>query len=126
MIPVAQSGLERAADLPNAPLLLDLARNDEEHRVLALLASDAAVGRGFMMPPGVPKDRVQAMRRAFDMAMADPGFRDDAKKRNLTVEPMDRREAAGRWSTRRFPHRRRSSPGPSRFWSGNEGASGFQ
>jgi tripartite-type tricarboxylate transporter receptor subunit TctC len=87
VIPVAQSGLERAADLPNAPLLLDLARTDEERRVLSLLASDAAVGRGFMTTPGVPKDRVQALRRAFDKAMADPGFRDEAQKRNLTVEP---------------------------------------
>jgi tripartite-type tricarboxylate transporter receptor subunit TctC len=87
VIPVAQSGLERARDLPNAPLLLDLARSDEEHRVLTLLASDAAVGRGFMTTPSVPQERVQALRRAFDKAMADPAFREEAKKRNLVVEP---------------------------------------
>jgi len=87
VIPVAQSGLERAADLPHAPLLLDMAKNDEERQVLELLASDAAVGRGFMMPPAVPKDRVTAMRRAFDKAMADPAFLADAKKRDLIIEP---------------------------------------
>jgi tripartite-type tricarboxylate transporter receptor subunit TctC len=88
VIPVAQSGLEKATDLPNAPLLLDLAKNDEERAVLELLASDAAVGRGFMMPPGVPAERVQAMRRAFDATMADPAFLAEAKKRRLLIEPM--------------------------------------
>ncbi|MPY72322.1 MAG: hypothetical protein GEU92_19885 [Alphaproteobacteria bacterium] len=88
VVPVAQAGLEKASDLPNAPLLLDLAKGEEERAVLELLASDAAVGRGFMMPPGVPKDRVQAMRRAFDASMTDPAFLEEAKKRKLLVEPM--------------------------------------
>lgn len=88
VIPVAQAGLEKAADLPDAPLLLDLAKTEEERAVLELLASDAAVGRGFMMPPGVPKDRVQAMRRAFDATMKDPAFLAEAKKRRLLIEPM--------------------------------------
>ena len=88
VIPVAQSGLERAADLPNAPLLLELAKTDEERDVLELLASDAAVGRGFMMPPEVPKDRLEAMRRAFDKVMKDPEFLSEAKRRKLIIEPM--------------------------------------
>src|SRR5690606_14487620 len=88
VIPIAQSGLEKAYDLPNAPLLLDLAKNDEERAVLELLASDAAVGRGFMMPPGVPSARVEAMRRAFDATMKDPEFLAEAKKRRLVIEPM--------------------------------------
>ena len=87
VIAIAQSGLERATDLPNAPLLLEMAKNDEERQVLELLASDAAVGRGFMMPPAVPKERVTAMRRAFDKAMADPAFLEEAKKRDLIIEP---------------------------------------
>lgn len=88
VVAVAQSGLERATDLPNAPLLLELAKNDEERAVLELLASDAAVGRGFVTPPDVPKDRVQAMRRAFDKAMKDPEFLAEAKRRKLIIEPM--------------------------------------
>ena len=88
VVPIAQSGLEKATDLPHAPLLLDLAKTDEERKVMTLLASDAAVGRGFMMPPAVPKDRVQAMRRAFDKVMKDPAFLTEAKKRRLIVEPM--------------------------------------
>ncbi len=88
VIPVAQAGLEKAYDLPNAPLLLDLAKTDEERAVLELLASDAAVGRGFITMPGVPADRVTALRRAFDATMKDPEFLADAKKRRLLIEPM--------------------------------------
>lgn len=88
VIPIAQSGLEKAANLQNAPLLLDLAKTKEQRKVMTLLASDAAVGRGFMMPPDVPKARVQAMRRAFDKVMKDPKFLAEAKKRRLIIEPM--------------------------------------
>jgi len=88
IIPVAQSGLEKAYDLPNAPLLLDFAKTDEERAVLELLASDAAVGRGYITLPGVPADRVNALRRAFDATMKDPTFLAEAKKRRLLIEPM--------------------------------------
>ena len=70
------------------PLLLDLAKTDEERKVMTLLASDAAVGRGFMMPQNVPKDRVQAMRRAFDETLKDPKFVADAKRRKLDLHVM--------------------------------------
>jgi tripartite-type tricarboxylate transporter receptor subunit TctC len=45
------------------------------------------MGRNFSVPPGTPKDRVQALCRAFDATMKDPAFRADAKKRKLIVEP---------------------------------------
>lgn len=92
IVAIAQSGLEKATDIKNGygqptPLLLDLAKNDEDRAILKLLASDAAVGRNFSVPPDVPKDRVKALCRAFDATMADPAFLADAKKRKLIVEP---------------------------------------
>jgi len=89
---IAQSGLEKAGDINNGygeptPLLLDLAKNDDERAILSLLASDAAIGRNFSVPPGVPKDRVKALCRAFDATMKDPAFLRQAKKRKLIVEP---------------------------------------
>ena len=89
---IAQSGLEKATDIKNGygqptPLLLDLAKNDDDRAILKLLASDAAIGRNFSVPPEVPRDRVEALCRAFDATMADPAFLADAKKRKLIVEP---------------------------------------
>jgi len=92
IVAIAQSGLEKATDIKNGygqptPLLLDLAKNDDDRAILRLLASDAAVGRNFSVPPGVPKDRVKDLCRAFDATMKDPAFLAQAKKRKLIVEP---------------------------------------
>ena len=92
VVAISQSGLEKATDIKNGygqptPLLLDLAKNDDERAILKLLASDAAIGRNFSVPPGVPKDRVKALCRAFDATMKDPAFLTDAKNRKLLVEP---------------------------------------
>ncbi|MEE8332870.1 MAG: hypothetical protein V3R85_03395 [Alphaproteobacteria bacterium] len=92
VVAIAQSGLEKATGITNGygqptPLLLDLAKNDDERAILKLLASDAAIGRNFSVPPGVPRDRVKALCRAFDATMADPTFLAKAKKRKLIVEP---------------------------------------
>ena len=87
VIPILQSGLEHMPDL-NVPLLRDLARNDDQRAILELVASDAAVGRAFLLPPDVPADRVEAMRRAFDATMKDPAFLEEAKKFRLIIEPM--------------------------------------
>lgn len=89
---IAQSGLEKAGNIMDGygkptPLLLDMAKNADEKAILRLLASDAAVGRNFSVPPGVPKDRVKALCRAFDATMADPDFLANAKSRKLLVEP---------------------------------------
>lgn len=92
VVAIAQSGLEKSGDIKDGygkptPLLLDLAKNDDERAILKLFASDAAVGRNFSVPPGVPKARVKALCRAFDATMSDPAFLAEAKKRKLVVEP---------------------------------------
>jgi tripartite-type tricarboxylate transporter receptor subunit TctC len=89
---IAQSGTEKAGNILDGygkptPLLLDMAKNDDERQILRLLSSDAAIGRNFSVPPGVPRDRVKALCRAFDATMADPAFLADAKARKLLVEP---------------------------------------
>jgi tripartite-type tricarboxylate transporter receptor subunit TctC len=87
VIPILQSGLEHMPDL-KVPLLRDMAKDDDQRAILELVASDAAVGRAFLLPPAVPTERVEAMRRAFDATMKDPAFVDEAKKLRLIIEPM--------------------------------------
>jgi tripartite-type tricarboxylate transporter receptor subunit TctC len=83
-----QIGLKREPDLPDVPLWSELARDSEQRQVLELLSGDVAVGRPFLTSPGVPEDRVAALRRAFDDTMADAKFRAEAEKAHMDIKPI--------------------------------------
>lgn len=78
----------RPADLPGVPNLEDLAKNDEDRKIIALLLSGTKLGRPLAFMPGVPADRVAAVRKAFlDMAN-DPEFRKETAAANIEVDPV--------------------------------------
>jgi tripartite-type tricarboxylate transporter receptor subunit TctC len=72
----------------------DLVRNSEERRIYDFLVAPERLGRLFMVAGDVPQERVTALRRAFDGMVADPAFRAEAAKANLTVAPMGGAEVA--------------------------------
>ena len=63
---LVQIGLTKAPDLPDVPLLIDLAANDEDRAILKLLSASSTIGRPVFTSPGVPAERVKALRDAFD------------------------------------------------------------
>ena len=85
---IAQFGLSRSHILPNVPLMLDLAKNDADRQALTLLFGRTEYGRPYFLPPGVPQDRVAALRRAFDATMHDPAFTEEAAKIGFAVDPL--------------------------------------
>jgi hypothetical protein len=85
---LVQIGLTKAPDLPDVPLLMDLATNPEDKAVLKLLSSPSAIGRPIFTTPGVPEDRVKALRAAFDATIKDPHFIEEAKKAGLEVDAV--------------------------------------
>jgi tripartite-type tricarboxylate transporter receptor subunit TctC len=85
--PVAVDGLTKEPGLENVPLLVELAKDDKQRGAITLLSSAAEFGRAVFAPPGVPADRVEALRRAFDATMKDPELLADAEKRGIPVEP---------------------------------------
>jgi tripartite-type tricarboxylate transporter receptor subunit TctC len=85
---LVQIGLTKASYLPDAPLLIDLAKNDEDRAVMKLLSASIALGRQLFTTPGVPADRVAALRAAFDATMKDPAFIAQAKKQNFDLDPV--------------------------------------
>ncbi|MDB5597319.1 MAG: Tripartite-type tricarboxylate transporter, receptor component TctC [Hyphomicrobiales bacterium] len=89
---LVQIGLRKAHDLPDVPLLIDLAKNDEDRAVLKLLSASTTIGRPIFTTPGVPAERVKALRDAFDRMVADPVFLEQAKKENLEIEPVSGEE----------------------------------
>src|SRR5215212_984602 len=62
---LSQVSLGKHSDLPQVPLLLDLAPNDEARQVLKFLAARQVMGRPFFAPPDLPADRAAALRKAF-------------------------------------------------------------
>ncbi len=83
-----QVGPRRERDLPDIPLWTELANNDEQRQVLAILSGDVSVGRPILTAPDVPADRVKALRQAFDDTMRDPQFIAAAAQSNMDINPM--------------------------------------
>lgn len=85
---LVQIGIKKEPDLPHVPLLTDLAKNEEDRALLALLSAPVAVGRPVFSTPDVPADRVAALRAAFDATMKDPDFLAEARKMDLDIDPV--------------------------------------
>jgi tripartite-type tricarboxylate transporter receptor subunit TctC len=85
---IVQMGLSKLPDLPEVPSALDLVADVESRQVLELILIRQEAGRPFAAPPGVPADRLAALRRAFDATLADGEFRADADKAQLEIEPL--------------------------------------
>lgn len=85
---ILQMGLEREKDLPDVPLLIDLARNPAERRVLELISAGTDIGRPILTTPGVPADRVKLLRATFDAMAGDKTFLAEAAKAKLDVSPV--------------------------------------
>jgi tripartite-type tricarboxylate transporter receptor subunit TctC len=82
-----QIGLTRDAEMPDVPLMTDFALNEENKKIMLVFEGETAIGQTVLTSPGVPDDRLAALRRAFDETMTDPDFMAEAKKAKLDVQP---------------------------------------
>jgi hypothetical protein len=87
IIILVQIGLQKEPDLPNVPLLSELATNSDDISALRLLSSPIGIGRPLFTSPGVPPERLAALQRAFDETMVDPAFLAVAKQQMLPIRP---------------------------------------
>jgi tripartite-type tricarboxylate transporter receptor subunit TctC len=85
---VVQLALEKHDDLPNVPLVLEYANDPRQKAALRLILSRQHIARPFTLPPGVPEDRVAALRAAFDATMKDKDFIAESQKAELEVRPV--------------------------------------
>jgi tripartite-type tricarboxylate transporter receptor subunit TctC len=76
-------------DLPQVPQAIKFAKTEEGRKMIEVaIHGDSDIVRTYTLPPGTPKDRVQALRAAFDLTLKDPEFLADAKKSKLNVDPV--------------------------------------
>lgn len=84
---LAQIALERHPDLADVPLIWELAKTEEDREVLRFICADVAIARALVTTPETPRGRLQALRRAFDATMKDPGFLAEASKMKMDISP---------------------------------------
>jgi tripartite-type tricarboxylate transporter receptor subunit TctC len=89
---IAQAGVHRAHELPDVPLLTELAKNDEQRDILRLISAPPALGRPFTAPPEVPAERLAILRKAFADTLKDKAFLEEAEKLKIDIEPMSAEE----------------------------------
>ncbi len=90
---IMQVGLQRHPDLKSVPLLLELTQNEADRDILRFLSAETAIARSMVLAPGAPKERIEALRRAYDAVMADPQFIADADKAKMDVSAMKGEDA---------------------------------
>jgi tripartite-type tricarboxylate transporter receptor subunit TctC len=83
---IYQASLKRHRLLPDVPTLPELAQSDEGREVLHAAASTGEIGRSILTTPGVPPERLAALRAAFQAMLRDPDFLAACQKRNLMVD----------------------------------------
>jgi tripartite-type tricarboxylate transporter receptor subunit TctC len=81
-----QASLKRHRLLPNVPTLPELALSDEGREVLHAAASTGEIGRSILTTPGVPPERLRALRSAFRVLLEDSDFLAACEKRKLRVD----------------------------------------
>jgi tripartite-type tricarboxylate transporter receptor subunit TctC len=80
---------EKHPELPNVPLVTELVKTEQQRQMLTLALSSQTMARPFAAPPGVPPERVAALRKAFMDMTNDPQFLAAAKAQQLEVTPVD-------------------------------------
>jgi hypothetical protein len=73
---------------PNAPAIMELAKDERTRSILQLVLAPLQMDRPILAPPGVPADRVAALRESFHAAMNDPAFIAEAEKQHLEISEV--------------------------------------
>ena len=92
--PLVQIGLKREPDLPDVPLLIDLARNDEQTAMFRFVSAPVAIERPFAGPPGMAPDVLAILRGAFAGMVKDRAFLAEAARLQVDIDPHSGEEVA--------------------------------
>ncbi len=90
--PIYLSALGRNPRYPDLPTIGELGRDDEAKQILDLFASNSAVGRTVVAPPGIPQARIAVLRAGIAAAMSDSALLTFAAERNMPLEPAESEE----------------------------------
>jgi tripartite-type tricarboxylate transporter receptor subunit TctC len=86
LVPIYVQGVRRLKEFPKAPTLGEFGNDDVEKAFLGVFNVTAEIGRSLATPPGVPADRLAALRAAHQAMVADPVFLADIKKLGIVLD----------------------------------------
>lgn len=89
-----QIALERDGEFPDAPALLEFAKDQRTKDVLELTLAPMGMDRPILAPPGTPRETVAALRKAFHETMNDPAFIAEADRQHLEIQDVDGEKVA--------------------------------
>ena len=92
LVHLIQVGPSAVPDLPGLPRFIDLVKGEKAKSMVKFMHTTGLIGRALLAPPGTPKDRVAALRQAFDATMKDADYVNDLKKRKLPFGPTSGKE----------------------------------
>jgi len=85
---VAQLAPQKMPEVPaGVPLVKDYVTNDDDKKVLDVIFISTVLARPYVAPPGIPAERVKALRDAFNATMKDPEFLAETGKLQLNIDP---------------------------------------
>jgi tripartite-type tricarboxylate transporter receptor subunit TctC len=87
VMPIIQSGLARHKELPDVPLMQEVISDPTGKKVAEFMSAGSAIGRALITPPGVPPERIAALRNAFDQLVKDPEFLRQAAEAGAELDP---------------------------------------
>jgi tripartite-type tricarboxylate transporter receptor subunit TctC len=85
--PIVQEDLNGHPELnrQGVPLAISFAKTPEDRQVMEVIYSQNMFGRPYVLPEGVPTERVAALRKAFMATMADPTLVAEANKAGMEL-----------------------------------------
>jgi tripartite-type tricarboxylate transporter receptor subunit TctC len=89
---LAQHTLKARPDLKGVPVILDFAATPEDRRVLELIFSRQSIGYPYAAPPGIPEDRLAAIRKAFDATLQNPEFLAECAQSGVLIDGVTGQE----------------------------------
>jgi tripartite-type tricarboxylate transporter receptor subunit TctC len=92
--PILQLGLKRHPDLAQVPLLIELAANEESRRIAEFMGAISEVGHTYAAPPGVPAERVAALRDGIAATLSDRQAVAAAEKIGIPIQRVPAEEVA--------------------------------
>ena len=84
---IAQYGFRAHPDIPNVPVFA-LPDKVEDRQILEILYARDETGRPFFGPPEMPRAQLMTLRKSFVAMLGDEGFRGEAAKLNLVIDPV--------------------------------------
>jgi tripartite-type tricarboxylate transporter receptor subunit TctC len=85
---IMQMGMKRDPEFSDVPTAIEVESAPADKQMFEIAFAEQVMGRPFVLPPGVPADRIAALRAAFDATMRDPQFLDDAKLQKTEIDPV--------------------------------------